>query len=191
MTLRIIAGKYRRRRLAAPADRRIRPTLERVREAAFNVLAHGVPGARPLPEGVHVLDLFAGSGAMGFEALSRGAASVTFLEKDKDALALLRQNAAELDASARVQILRADATRPGRLRDAAGVAFLDPPYGQNLGPPTLTALREAGGLLEGAVIVIEIGAKETFNPPSGFRPFDERRYGTAKLVFLLHEGVAE
>ncbi|PCJ59337.1 MAG: 16S rRNA (guanine(966)-N(2))-methyltransferase RsmD [Rhodospirillaceae bacterium] len=194
MTLRIIAGKHRRRRLTGPKDQHIRPTLERVREAAFNVLAHGVPGSEgpPLPEGARVLDVFAGSGAMGFEALSRGAAFVTFLEGDAQALALLRENAAVLGETAHVAILRSDATkpalaRPGRARDAVGVAFLDPPYGMGLGAPALIALRDAGWFLEGAVVLIEMAAKEAFAPPPGFRLFDERRYGTTRLVFLRYE----
>jgi len=192
MTLRIIAGKHRRRRLTAPQGQRIRPTLERVREAAFNVLAHGVPdglGAAglPLPEGTRVLDVFAGSGAMGFEALSRGAAFVTFLDVDARALALLRENAAALGETACVAILRSDATKPARVRDAVGVAFLDPPYGMGLGAPALIALRDAGWFLEGAIVLIEMAAKEAFAPPPGFQLFDERRYGTTRLVFLRYE----
>ena len=202
MTLRIVAGKHRRRRLTVPQGSKVRPTLERVREAAFNVLAHGVPGLEgpPLPEGVHVLDGFSGSGAMGFEALSRGAAFVTFLEMDGQALALLRENAAALGEEAHVAILRSDATKPGHAhlgharpgcaQDAVAVAFLDPPYGKDLAAPALSALRDAGWFLEGAVILVEMAAKEAFTPPPGFRLFDERRYGPAKLVFLLHETAA-
>ncbi len=195
MTLRIIAGKHRRRRLTPPQDRRIRPTLERVREAAFNVLAHGVPDGvgvdgLALPEGVRVLDVFAGSGAMGFEALSRGAAFVTFLDVDAQALALLRENAAALGEADHVAILRFDATKPAHAQDAVGVAFLDPPYGMGLGEPALIALREAGWFLEGAIVLVEMAAKEAFTPPSGFRLFDERRYGTTRLVFLCHETAA-
>lgn len=193
MSLRIIAGKYRRRTLKAPRDQRIRPTQERVREAAFNLLAHGMGNARaqPLPEDVPVLDVFSGTGAMGFEALSRGAAFVTFLETDAEALALLRQNAASLDKNAPIAILRCDGTRPGRPREAAAVVFLDPPYGQGLAAPALGALGQGGWLREEAVAVVEMGAKESLVPPSGFLLLDERRYGTTKLVFLLYEAVPQ
>lgn len=195
MTLRIIAGKHRRRRLTAPQDRRIRPTLERVREAAFNVLAHGVPDGAgvaglALPEGARVLDAFAGSGAMGFEALSRGAAFVTFLDIDAKALALLRENVAVLGEAGQVAILRFDATKPARTQDAVDVAFLDPPYGMGLGEPALTALRDAGWFREGAIVLVELAAKEALTTPPGFRLFDERRYGTTRLVFLRHETAA-
>ncbi|MGB1546906.1 MAG: 16S rRNA (guanine(966)-N(2))-methyltransferase RsmD [Alphaproteobacteria bacterium] len=190
--LRIIAGKHRGRRLKTPRGLQTRPTSERAREAIFDVLAHGLSESREvaLPKDARVLDLFAGSGAMGFEALSRGARFVTFLETAPAALSFLRANAEVLGEKARVRILPKDATRPGLADQAAGLAFLDPPYGRNLCAAALTALREGGWLDLKAIIVAELAAKETFLPPEGFRILDERSYGAARVVFLLYEGVA-
>ncbi len=187
--LRIVAGKHRGRRLKTPRDRRTRPTAERVREAVFDVLAHGVPEKRfaSLPKGVRVLDLFAGSGAMGFESLSRGAEFVTFLETDPVALSLLRENAEALGEEARVALMPKDATRPGPAGEAVELAFLDPPYDRDLSGPALAALREGGWLEAKAILVVELGTKETLLPPKGFRAFDERRYGAAKVIFLIYE----
>lgn len=189
MTLRIVAGKHRGRRLEGPKDRRIRPTALRVREAIFDWLAHRRPSQEgdPFPAGERVLDAFAGSGAMGFEALSRGAAFVTFLETDAKAVAILQKNAASLGEEARVAILRRDARRPGHLSAPVGLAILDPPYGQDLGGPSLAVLRREGWLRQGAVVVLETGARELCLLPEGFRLLDERRYGEAKALFLGHE----
>lgn len=187
--LRIVAGKHRGRRLKTPRNHRTRPTAQRVREAVFDVLAHGVPEtcSFPLPKGACVLDLFAGSGAMGFESLSRGAEFVTFLETDPTALALLSKNAQALGEEARVKFVPMDATRLGQAGEAVELVFLDPPYGRDLSGLALEALHEEGWLKARAVIVVELGAKETLLLPKGFHAVDERYYGAAKVVFLIYE----
>ena len=162
----------------------MRPTRDRIREALFNLLAHNRWGDAPLPRGAAVVDGFAGTGALGLEALSRGAAHVTFLENHPEALDLLRRNAALFDAAGRITILNCDATRPGRARMACDLALLDPPYGAGLAEPALEALARSGWLAPGACAVIELAAKEPFSPPPGFDAVDQRHYGATRLVFL-------
>ena len=184
--MRIVAGSHRGRRLAAPPGRTVRPTADRVRESLFNVLAHNDwgPDDAPLPRDIHVVDAFAGTGALGLEALSRGAAQVTFLENDNEVLDVLRQNITAFDAASETMILRCDATRPGRARTPAALVFLDPPYRAGLAYPTLEAMARGGWFDEGAIIVVELSTKETFDPPAGFEPLDDRQYATTRVVFL-------
>ncbi len=186
--MRVVAGKHRGRRLAAPAGGRVRPTADRVREALFNVLAHKAfgPDDRRLPRGARVVDGFAGSGALGFEALSRGAAHVTFLETRAEALRVIRKNAQTLDEAEKVTILACDATRPGPAEAPCALAFLDPPYGSGLAVPALEALARDGWLGPGALAVVELAAGEDFAPPAGFATLDERRYGDTRIVFLRY-----
>ncbi len=185
--MRIVAGLHRGRCLAAPAG--IRPTADRVRETLFNVLAHNpLGGALALPE-ARVLDAFAGSGALGLEALSRGAARATFMESDAAALDAIRANVAALKEEARAEVLRADATRPPRGRAPATLLLMDPPYGKDLAAPALAALADAGWLAPDALAVVELGARDDFAPPSElgasrFEVVDERRIGDGRLVFL-------
>lgn len=185
--MRIIAGKHRGRRLHSLPGRDVRPTAARVREALFNILAHGGhrSEAGPLPRGTQVVDVFAGTGALGFEALSRGARHVVFIDDTADALALIRRTAEELGETAAVTLVRRDARNPGR-PDAGpcALALLDPPYRSDLAAPALAALAANGWLDPGAWAVVELAAKEPFEPPSEFAPADERRYGAARLVFL-------
>jgi 16S rRNA (guanine966-N2)-methyltransferase len=177
--MRIIAGRFRGRRLLSPEGAAIRPTGDRAREALFDILEHGEPRLR----GAAFLDLFCGSGAVGLEACSRGAASVLLIENDPEALRLARTNLARIGAPSHVRLLAGDAAcldpAPGRF----DLVFLDPPYGSGLAPPALAGLR-AGWLAQGARIVVELAAKETFDPPDGFSIEQERRYGAAKLMFL-------
>jgi len=183
--LRIVAGRFRGRKLETADDKAIRPTAERVREAVFNKLTHGlvVKGGAPLT-GVRVLDVFAGSGALGFEALSRGAAYVTFIESDPAAARLIERNAAHLEAESAVTVVRRDATAPGPVREPADLALLDAPYKSGLSESALEGLRRAGWLAEGAVVVVEVARNETFAPPGGFETLDDRRYGAARVIFL-------
>lgn len=184
--MRIVAGLHRGRRLAAPAA--IRPTADRVRETLFNVLAHNpLGGALALPE-ARVVDAFAGSGALGLEALSRGAARATFLESDAAALDAIRANIATLKEEARTEVLRGDATRPPRGR-AATLLLMDPPYGKGLAAPALKALADADWLAPDALAVLELGAQDEFTPPPGFEVVDERRIGDGRLVFLRFRAV--
>jgi 16S rRNA (guanine966-N2)-methyltransferase len=168
--------------LAAPDGLNVRPTTDRVREAMFNILEHkaGFEDAR-------VLDLFSGSGALGLEALSRGARSVLFVEMDADARGSIRSNVESLGATGQTRIFKRDASALGRMPGDKGgpfgFVFLDPPYGTTLGETALKAAREGGWLEEGAWIVYECGGDET---PciSGFAMEDMRRYGDTKVLFL-------
>ncbi len=188
--MRVVAGRHRGRRLEAPPGRAVRPTADRLRETLFDVLAHNAygPGGETLPEGARVLDAFAGSGALGFEALSRGAARATFLENDAKALATLRRNAATLGETERVEILARDATHPGPAVGPHALAVLDPPYGAGLAAPALTALAQGGWLLDGALCVVELAARDAFIAPAGFAPIDQRRHGTTRILFLRRSG---
>lgn len=189
--LRIVGGAFRGRRLAAPAGDAVRPTSDRAREALFDILSHGKFAASGLPfAGKPVLDAFAGTGAFGLEALSRGAGRAVFIEQARDALAALRHNIAALEAEDRTDIIAGDATRPSRAPFACAVAFLDPPYRSGLAGPALAALAAAGWLAADALAVVEIAAAEALPPPPGFALLDERVYGAARLVFLRREGAS-
>lgn len=184
--MRIIAGKHRGRRLNVPRGAAFRPTADRVREALFNILGHhsGVPEL----EDATVLDVFAGTGAYGLEALSRGAARAVFVDRDPAALKGIRSNAAALNEDESVVLLRLDAARlpvpPRTAKAPAALAFLDPPYGLGLAVPALDGLRSHGWIGEGAVCVVEVAARESFAPPPGYILLDERTYGAARVAFL-------
>jgi 16S rRNA (guanine966-N2)-methyltransferase len=184
--MRIVAGKHRGRVLAAPKGRDTRPTSARAREALFNILAHGDFGdGSPLDDAI-VLDAFAGTGAFAFEALSRGAASATLLDTDRAALAAAKANAEALKESERVAIRARDATRPGRAERVHSLVFLDPPYGKGLAEAALAALAANGWIADGALVIAEIGAKESLVPPAGFVMRDERTYGAAKFAIMRY-----
>jgi 16S rRNA (guanine966-N2)-methyltransferase len=184
--MRIVGGRWRSRVLAAPASRAVRPTADRLREALFNVLAHGygdpVTGAR-------VLDLFAGTGALGLEALSRGAAFAVFIDQSAPARALIRENVAALGAGGVSRIFRRDATKLGAAHPLApfSLVFLDPPYGRGLTEPALLAAREGGWLAPGALIVVEEAAGAAFKTPAGFDEIERRRYDDTQFVVLRAE----
>jgi 16S rRNA (guanine966-N2)-methyltransferase len=175
--MRIVAGIWRGRALIAPPGSRTRPTADRVRQALFDMLLHAPWGGRAAVEGALVLDVFAGTGAFGFEALSRGAANATFIENDRAALSALRANIAALGAERLCTVLANDA-----LAVTAGAAcnlvFLDPPYGNDLVRRALAHLRDAGGIATGALIVAETGWGE---PPFAWPLLAERRHGAARI----------
>lgn len=186
--MRIVGGRWRGLRLAevgaGDATAHLRPTSDRVREAVFNLLAHRAEGD-PVP-GARVLDLFAGTGALGLEALSRGAVHVTFVDDGAAARALIRENVARCKAEGATKLWRRDATRLGESRGAPfDLVFLDPPYGRGLGERALQALRAGGWLAEGATLVWEEGAAGPL--PEGFALSDRRRYGST-VVTLLQAG---
>lgn len=187
--MRIVAGRHRGRRLHAPAGTEVRPTADRAREALFNVLAHrDLRGdGKPVLAGVRVLDVFAGTGAMGLEALSRGATHAIFVERDRTVLTALEKNIADLGETARTTILRADALNPPPAQEQASLVFLDPPYGESLAAPALDALAKAGWLAEGAIAVAELGRRDAFSLPAGFQFLDERVYGAARFILLRYE----
>ncbi|MCW8835357.1 MAG: 16S rRNA (guanine(966)-N(2))-methyltransferase RsmD [Rhodospirillales bacterium] len=180
--MRIVAGKHKGRRLAAPDGRNVRPTSDRARQALFNILDHGVEGFRIA--GARVVDAFAGSGALGLEALSRRAAFVTFLENSPEAARLIGDNARTFGEAGNIAIRRVDATNPGQADAPCTLAFLDPPYGKGLEEPALIALGAMGWLADGAICVVETAADETISPPPGFEEIDSRRYGAARITFM-------
>ncbi len=186
--MRIVGGVHRGRRLLVPPGEAVRPTSDRAREALFNILSHGKLAAEGVPFADRpVLDAFAGTGAVGLEALSRGASAAAFIEGNREAIGALRRNIATLDEGDRAQVIAGDATRPVRAAFACAVAFLDPPYRSGLAGPAITALAAAGWLAADALIVAEVAAREEFPPPIGFTLVDERVYGAARLVFLRRE----
>jgi 16S rRNA (guanine966-N2)-methyltransferase len=172
--------------LAVPQGRDIRPTADRVREALFNSLCHGNSriGNRDSVRDTIMLDGFAGTGAIGLEAVSRGAAHVTLMESDKTALQLCRENVASLGEQASVSILSGDCLTPVRAAQPCNLIFLDPPYRSGIAGDALEALAKAGWIASGALCLIELAAKEPFTPPDGTELLDERRYGAAQIKFL-------
>ncbi|MEE8188557.1 MAG: 16S rRNA (guanine(966)-N(2))-methyltransferase RsmD [Kiloniellales bacterium] len=187
-----MGGKHRGRRLTAPEGLTLRPTADRTREAVFNILTQGKlewRGGAGAPgdslAGIRVLDAFAGTGALGLEALSRGAGQVTFMENQAASLTACRNNIHALGEEARAAILACDVLRPPRAPEPCALVLMDPPYNQDLAPPALRALVAAGWLTPGALVTVELMAKEPFTPPEGFEVLDERKYGKARVVFLL------
>lgn len=191
--MRIVGGAYRGRALGAPPGLGTRPTTDRTREAVFNVLEHAPwsPGLR----GARVLDLFAGSGALGLEALSRGAAFCLFVETDAAARGAIRENIETLsrdgDLFGRTRIHRRDAADLGARPAADGppfdLAFLDPPYGRGLGARALVSLRGGGWLAPAGLVVLETGEEAPETAPPGFEILDTRRYGAARVLFARSE----
>lgn len=186
--MRIVAGAWRGRRLMAPAGMATRPTADRVRQALFDMLLHAPWGGRERMEGAAVLDAFAGTGALGLEALSRGAAHATFMERDRAALAALRANIAACGAEAQARVLDADTTRPPP-GTPCGLVFLDPPYGEGLVPRAVAALDAAGWIAPGALIVAELGREETV--PAIGDLLAERAHGAARVIVVRAGGEAK
>lgn len=184
--MRIVAGRLRGRTLAAPPGRATRPTSDRARQALFDVLVHA--DWAPTLEGARVIDLFAGSGALGLEALSRGAAFALFVETDEAARAAIRDNLEALGLFGASRIHRRDATdlgaRPGSAGPPFTLAFLDPPYGRGLGEPALLGLARGGWLAPDAVAVLERAADEADLQPGGWEVIDTRRWGAARVDML-------
>ena len=180
--MRIVGGSLRGRRLRAPAGARARPTAERVREALFDILTHGGM-ERPLA-GAFVVDLFAGTGALGLEALSRGAARLTAVESATDMRGVLRANIEALGCTDRATVIAGDATALPPAARACDLALLDPPWRAGLAAPALVALETGGWLAADATVVVEHGADDTFEPPAQLVESDRRRYGRTRLTFL-------
>jgi 16S rRNA (guanine966-N2)-methyltransferase len=180
--MRVVGGRLRGRPLVGPKSNAIRPTADRSRESLFNILLHGygdpVTGAR-------VLDLFAGTGALGIEAVSRGAEFALFVDDGAEARALLRENVAALGLGGTTRIFRRDATKLGPAHPLApfALAFLDPPYGQNLAAPALLSARAGGWLAPDALAVVE-EATSAFAAPEGFTALERRAYDDTEFVFL-------
>lgn len=185
--MRIVGGEFRGRPLAGPDGRAIRPTSDRLRETLFDILLHrfGDPVS-----GARVLDLFAGTGALGLEALSRGAASCLFVEEGAEARGLIRRNIEGLGLTGRARIYRRDATRLGPVGTVRpfGLAFADPPYGKGLGEAGLASAAAGGWLEPGALCVLEEAAASDVTVAAGFERLDTRRSGDSVLYFLRWNG---
>jgi 16S rRNA (guanine966-N2)-methyltransferase len=181
--MRIVGGKLGSRPLAGPKSQNVRPTSDRLREALFNILMHSygdpVGGAR-------VLDLFAGTGALGLEAISRGAAHALFVDDGVEARALLRDNVESLGLGGVTRIFRRDATRLGPAHPVQpfSLAFLDPPYGKGLAEKALASARAGGWLTPNALVVVEEAADAGFVAPEGFEELERRQYDDTEFVFL-------
>ncbi len=188
--MRIVSGEFRGRALTAPAGQATRPTSDRARQAIFNILEHA-PWSQGLRD-LRVIDLFAGSGALGFEALSRRAAFCLFVETDEAARGAIRENVDAFGLFGRTRVHRRDATdlgqRPGADGPAFDLAFLDPPYAKGLGETALGKLAEGGWLTPGALVVFERGTTEAAFEVPGFTSLDARDYGAARVHFLRFEG---
>ncbi len=186
--MRIVGGSHKGRAIAAPAGRDTRPTSDRVREAVFNILAHGI--ANFTVDGARVLDLFAGSGALGLEALSRGARFVQFVEEASAARGVIRINADSMGLIGQVKIWRRDATRMGPCapQPPFDLAFADPPYSKGLADRALASLMDGGWLAPGAVVVVEEAAGVDVALPAGLSLLDDRTYGDSKVVIVRNTG---
>ena len=181
--MRIVAGRHRGRPLTAPPGPNIRPTSDRAREGLFNILEHGRIAGEI--EGTRVLDAFAGTGALGLEALSRGARHVTFFDNARGARIALANNIAACDEEDRTTVIAVDATKPPPTDRPVDIAFLDPPYKSGLLDPALIALDRRGWLGEATLIVAEFSSAESFTPPNFLEEADFRKYGAAQILFLL------
>ncbi|MBX3508811.1 16S rRNA (guanine(966)-N(2))-methyltransferase RsmD [Parvibaculum sp.] len=185
--MRIVGGALRGRAIAAPKGDLVRPTGDRTREALFNILAHADFDGFTL-EAARVLDLFAGSGALGIEAISRGASFALFVEEHAESRACIRENLESLSLNGNAKIYKRDATRlgprPGSVGPAFNLLFADPPYGKGLGGAALLSAREGGWLTEDALCVVEESALADFEAPEGFEEVDRRRYRDTEIIFM-------
>lgn len=184
--MRIVAGSLKGRAILAPEGQNTRPTSDRARQAIFNVLEHAA-WAEGLQE-ARVMDIYAGSGALGFEAISRGAAFALFVEIDDGARGVIRENMDAYGLFGRGRVHRRSAVdlgeRPGSVGEAFDLAFLDPPYAKGLGEQTLERLREGQWLKPGAIVVFERGSDEPDIDTPGYERLDARDYGAARVLFL-------
>jgi 16S rRNA (guanine966-N2)-methyltransferase len=187
--MRVVSGKFRGLTLAAPKDARVRPTSDRVREAIFNVLAHNDFEIGFRLQDARVLDLFAGTGALGLEALSRGAKYVLFVDDHAESRALIRRNVESANATGATKIWRRDAAGLGPLPANAGgpfdLVFMDPPYRKGLVAGALASMREGRWLAPHGLIVAELAEDEVFASPDWVESVDERVYGDTKIVLMI------
>lgn len=187
--MRVVGGRLRGRALATPGDMRVRPTSDRVRESVFNILAHNDFGVGFHLDEARVIDLFAGTGALGCEAVSRGAKFCLFVDADADSRGLIRQNVEALGLTGITKIWKRDATDLGPRETQAGgaftLAFLDPPYRKGLVERALISARDGGWLADNAVVMTERAADEAAEAVDGFTEFDSRSYGETTIAFLV------
>jgi 16S rRNA (guanine966-N2)-methyltransferase len=181
--MRVVGGRLRGRALAAPESQTIRPTSDRLRESLFNILAHAY--GDPVGD-ARVLDLFAGTGALGIEAISRGAEFCLFVDDGAEARALIRQNVDALGLGQVTRVFRRDATKLGAAHpvEPFGLVFLDPPYRKGLALPALAALRDGGWLIREALVVVEEAADADLAAPAGYEELERRSNDDTMIVFL-------
>lgn len=185
--MRIVGGSHKGRPLITPQNSAIRPTSDRAREAIFNLLSHAawLPEDRDILESAIVLDVFCGTGAFAFEALSRGASLAFCLDTSKAALGLVHQNADSLGLKGQLRTLSANATSLPTALAKATLVFLDPPYREGLLTKTLASLPESGWLADGALIIVETDSAAPETIPDCYEILDTRRYGRALISFLM------
>jgi 16S rRNA (guanine966-N2)-methyltransferase len=181
--MRVVGGRLKGRNLASPASREIRPTADRLREALFNILIHAYDD--PM-EDARVLDLFAGTGALGIEAISRGAKFALFVDNGAEARALMRDNVEALGLGGVTKVYRRDATNlgPAHPMEPFSLVFLDPPYAKGLADKALVSLRVGGWLMPGALLVVEEAKAAVFKAGEGFTELERRAYDDTEFVFL-------
>ncbi len=180
--MRIVGGRLGGRTLKGPSTNQIRPTSDRLRESLFNILEHGYGGV----DGLRVIDLFAGTGALALEALSRGARFALLVDDGAEARALIRANVEALGLGGATRIFRRDARKLGLVPagDAYDIAFLDPPYSRGLAEPALAALRDGNWLKPGALVIVEETAEVPLVAPAGFAAIDSRTFGDTQIALL-------
>jgi 16S rRNA (guanine966-N2)-methyltransferase len=181
--MRVVGGRLRGRTIASPSSRDIRPTADRLRESLFNILMHAY--GNPVND-ARVLDLFAGTGALGIEAVSRGAAFALFVDNGAEARALLRQNVEALGLGGTTKVYRRNATRlgPAHPLEPFSLVFMDPPYGKGLAEQALVSLHEGGWLTPQALLVVEEATSATFAAPERFEEIERRAYDDTEFVIL-------
>ncbi|MDP4002271.1 16S rRNA (guanine(966)-N(2))-methyltransferase RsmD [Methylobacterium sp. NEAU K] len=185
--MRVVGGAWRGRKLATPRTDAIRPTSDRLRESLFNVLTHAYDDA---VVGARVLDLFAGTGALGFEALSRGATYAVLVDEGAEARAVIRSNIETLGAEGVTRLFRRDATRlgPSGTTGAFSVVFCDPPYNRGLAPKALASAAEGAWLVPGALAVVEEAESVQLALPEGFTELERRVYGDTAVTLARFGG---
>jgi len=185
--MRVVGGRLRGRNIASPSSNEIRPTQDRLRESVFNILMHAY--GNPI-EGARVLDLFAGTGALGIEAISRGAAFTLFVDNGAESRALLRNNVEALGLGGTTKVYRRDATVLGPVHpmEPFSLAFLDPPYGKGLAEKSLASMREGLWLTPEALVVVEESKVAGFATPEGYEELERRDYDDTEFVFLKASG---
>jgi 16S rRNA (guanine966-N2)-methyltransferase len=185
--VRIVAGRFKGAALAAPKTHGTRPTSDRLRETIFNILAHGLDVDL---DGTRVLDLFAGTGALGFEAISRGARHCTFIEEGTEARGVIRRNMEALGLNGASKIFRRDATRLGSAGtiEPFDLVFADPPYDKKLGEKALASAAKGGWLKPGTLCVLEERSSAEIDIPEGFEELDRRQTGDSQVLFLRYGG---
>jgi 16S rRNA (guanine966-N2)-methyltransferase len=181
--MRVVGGRLRGRNIASPSSQEIRPTADRLRESLFNILAHAY--GDPV-EGARVLDLFAGTGALGIEAVSRGAGFTLFVDNGAEARALLRQNVEALGLGGVTKIYRRDATilGPAHPMEPFSLAFLDPPYSKGLAEKAVASVRDGGWLVPDALVIVEEATAAAFKAPEGFEELERRVYVDTEFVIM-------